>query len=466
MKYIQATIEVLNPEEEQMVHDASMTILNQIGIHMPEKRVLERFKVAGAQVDWDMQIVRIPEKLVWAVLENVREADSGTAEQRAISALEITLTPQPFITDYPGKTRRNGILEDVVKGVLISNRMRYLKEADPIVVPGDVPAPVSDLYSYKALYQYANKPGNAYINSEWSAAYLFEMAATLNQNVKYLIEPVSPLRFTEEHLRLAWLFAEHGQVISIGPMVIAGLSGPVTLAGTLAIQNAEILASIVLVYLLRANCCYRYSGGALTMDMRTTLCSFGSPNQALLVLAEKQMARRYRLPCLGALALSDSNFPDFQAGFEKGSSVAISALAGVKWVGNQGHVGADQAASLEQMVIDDEWADHLNYLLRGFEVTEDTLALDVIREVGIGGSFISTEHAGRHARSNYWKSDLFSRVSWESWTREGNTTIYDRANAKVKKILSEDYPPAPRISEDLVKELDRIIASACSEIDH
>ena len=202
------------------------------------------------------------------------------------------------------------------------------------------------------------------------------------------------------------------------------------------------------------------------MDMQTTLCSFGSPNQALLVLAEKQMARRYRLPCYGSLALSDSIIPDFQAGFEKGSSVAISAMAGVKWVGNQGHVGADQAASLEQMIIDDDWVDHLNYLLRGFEVTEDTLALDVIREVGIGGSFIATDHAGQHARSNYWKSDLFSRVSWDSWAREGNTTIYDRANAIVKKILSEDYHPVPRISEDLVKELDRIIASACSEIEH
>ena len=89
MKYIQATIEVLNPEEELRVHDASMTILNQIGIHMPEKRVLERFEFAGAQVDWDTQIVRIPEKLVWSVLEKVQKADSGIAEQRAISALRL-----------------------------------------------------------------------------------------------------------------------------------------------------------------------------------------------------------------------------------------------------------------------------------------------------------------------------------------------------------------------------------------
>ena len=464
MKYIKANIEVLDSLEEQRIHDASIDILGKVGIHMPEKNILTLFEAAGADIDRDTQIIKIPEELVLTVLEKIRDDSSNTTEHRAIPNLGITVTPQPFIADYPGKYRRYGTLNDVIKGIVITNRLRHLIFANPIVVPNDVPVPISDLYSYQALYMYTNNPGNAYINSEWSASYIIELASVLDSKVSYLLEPVSPLRFTEEHLRLALLFAKHGHVLSIGPMVIAGLSGPATLAGTLAVQNAEILSSIVLVNLLDAKCNYRYTGGAHTMDMRTTICSFGSPNQVLLVLAERQMAKRYGLPCLGSLALSDSMIPDFQAGFEKGLSVAFSALAGVKWVGNQGHLGADQAASLEQMVIDDEWVDFLNYILRGFEVTDDTLGYDVIQRVGIGGSFLVDDHTGRHTRTNYWNSDLFTRLSWDAWENKGNSSIYDRANAKVMRILSEDYPPRPLISEELCKEIEKIIQRARDEV--
>ena len=460
MKFIKSNMEILDPMEEQQIHDASLDVLKTIGILMPEGRILKLFEAAGAEVDPITSIVRIPEKLIESVLHEVRKSITESPTDRAISTLKITVTPQPFIIDYPNQLRRYGTLDDVVKGILIANRMRHLDYANPIVTPSDVPASLSDLYSYQILNLYANKPGDAYINSEWSANYVIEMAQMTGRNVAYLVEPVSPLRFAQEHLRLAILFAEKKQRLAIGPMVIAGLSGPVTLAGTLVIQNAEILASIVLVYLLGAPCIYQYSGGAHTVDLRSTMCSFGSPNQVKLVLAERQLSKRYGLPCLGSLALSDSILPDFQMGFEKGISAGISAMAGVTRVGNQGHVGADQAASLEQMVIDDEWTDYLNYILSGFEVNEETIGMDVIRKVGIEGSFLAEDHTVQHGRANYWRSDLFSRLPWDSWHASGGTSIYDRANEKVRKILAEDSPPTPHVSEETSKEMENIIQHA------
>ncbi|MCJ7690081.1 MAG: trimethylamine methyltransferase family protein, partial [Clostridiaceae bacterium] len=168
MKYIKANIEVLDSLEEQRIHDASIDILGKVGIHMPEKNILTLFEAAGADVDRDTQIIKIPEELVLTVLEKIRDDSSNTTEHRAIPNLGITVTPQPFIADYPGKYRRYGTLNDVIKGIVITNRLRHLIFANPIVVPNDVPVPISDLYSYQALYMYSNNPGNAYINSEWS----------------------------------------------------------------------------------------------------------------------------------------------------------------------------------------------------------------------------------------------------------------------------------------------------------
>ena len=457
MKRIQAVIEILDPEEEQRIHDATLHLLATTGVQFPEQRILERFAAAGAAVNRRNGVVQIPESLVEKTLDQVRQDLGGWAQPDGASpSLAITITPQPFIADFPGQERRYGLLEDVVRGIAISNQMRHLMVANPIVVPSDVPPSLSDLFSYEALYTYAERPGNAYIGSEWSAGYIFEMAAVAGQQVTYLIEPVSPLRFTEEHLRLALLFAERGQRLSIYPMVIACLSGPVTMAGTLVVQNAEVLASLVLVKLLGAACNYRYLGGAHTMDLRTTMCSFGSPNQTLLVLAERQMARRYGLPTLGHVALTDAMHPDFQFGFEKGMSAGMAALAGVIRMGNQGQLGSDQAASLEEMLIDDEWADMLNYTLRGFEVSAETIGMDTIQAVGAGGSFLAEDHTLRYARKSYWNSDLFTRQSWDAWIRQGRQTTYDRAHLKVQKILKQNYPPPVRLDEAQLKEMARI----------
>lgn len=450
----------MDEDEEQRIHDATMQLLLETGVLMQEKRILDLFAAEGARVDWENQVVKIPENLINQALIFIHQKTGQVAEAGAISALGLTMTPQPFIVDYPGKDRRYGTMDDLIKGIVIANQMRHLNYANPIVTPQDVALELSDLLSYQAMYTYAIKPGDAYINSEWSAEYIIELARVMQRQTTYLVEPVSPLRFTEEHLRLAVLFAERGQRLAIGPMVIAGLSGPVTLAGVLVIQNAEILASLVLVYLLGATCVYRYSGSAHTMDMRTSLCSFGSPNQVLLVLAERQLARRYGLPCLGSLGLTDALYPDFQMGFEKGMSAAISSLAGVQWIGNQGHIGADQAASLEQMLIDDEWADALNYILRGFEITEETLGWEVIQSVGISGSFIAEDHTARNARENYWKSDLFTRLPWDAGAAIENKTVFDRAHEKVMKILSKNYPPEPLTGDTEQKEMERIILRA------
>jgi len=181
----------------------------------------------------------------------------------------------------------------------------------------------------------------------------------------------------------------------------------------------------------------------------------------LLGLAAVQLGHHYGFRVPINSALTDACLPDFQGGFEKGISAIVALLSGADGIGAQGLVGADQGASLEQLVIDNEWLAAVEHVLSlGVEVSDETLALDVIREVGIGGSYLAEEHTVRHMRETYWPSDLFNQKGWDAWTAEGGQDVYARAHARVEQILAEGYPPQPLLGPSTVAELDALMQDA------
>jgi trimethylamine--corrinoid protein Co-methyltransferase len=160
-------------------------------------------------------------------------------------------------------------------------------------------------------------------------------------------------------------------------------------------------------------------------------------------------------------ALTDACVPDFQGGFEKGMSAIVALLSGAEGIGAQGIVGADQGTSLEQLVIDNEWASAIDHIFRlGFEVSEETLAVDLIQEVGIGGNYLAEEHTVRHMRQTYWPATVFNQASWEAWMRDGGKDVYARAHQRVQEILEDHYPPEPLLSPRVIGELDALIEDA------
>jgi trimethylamine--corrinoid protein Co-methyltransferase len=283
--------------------------------------------------------------------------------------------------------------------------------------------------------------------------------ATESGQVSYLLEPNGSLSYDEFSLEMALVFADAGYRIHAGPMAMAGLDAPITLAGTLVIQNADNLVAVVLCHLLGLPA--RWSGSAHTLDLRSTLCSFGSPNQVLLGLAAVQLGHHYGFEVPINSALTDACLPDFQGGFEKGTSAIVALLSGANGIGAQGLVGADQGASLEQLVIDNEWLAAIDHILDlGFEVNTETLALDTIRRVGIGGSYLTEEHTVRHMRETYWPSDLFNQKGWDAWMAAGGQDVYAKAHERVQQILAERYPPRPLLSRSTIARLDELVRDA------
>ena len=272
------------------------------------------------------------------------------------------------------------------------------------------------------------------------------------------VEPVSPLKHMETGLKILVACARYGLPVIIGPIVQAGATGPATLAGTLALENAEILTAIVLVQALGPGVPVCYGGVPHIMDMRSSQISFGSPEQGLMAVAMTQMAHRYGLPAYINVGLSDSKRLDPQSGLERGVTLLMGALAGADTFGHMGILGADQAASLEQLVVDDEMASYIKRILRGFSVGEEALAVDVVREVGIGGSFLSHAHTRDHFRHEMWFPDLSDRRRWDEWWRDGARTTADSSRERRDLILAE-HSVEP-IGEELACEIDGIVAAA------
>jgi len=241
-------------------------------------------------------------------------------------------------------------------------------------------------------------------------------------------------------------------------MVQAGLSGPVTLAGTLSLENAEILAGVTICQILSPGTPVEYGGIPHIADMRNLNISFGSPEQILMAVAMVQIGRSYGFPVHVNTGLTDANLPDAQAGIEKASSMLISALAGAEMFGHLGIAGADQGASLEQLIIDNEIAGYVKRVMKGLDIREETLAFDTIKERYMTGSFTGTRHTLRHMRKEQWFPRLLNRDIWETWQSKGSKDLLARAEETKRRILKE-HESEP-LDKGLQTEMDQIVKEA------
>ena len=418
MKHLESQLAVLDASEIEAIHDASLRILARTGIKVPHIATLRVCAELGAEVDHETSTVHIPVAVMERMLDRLRVAAEPPAVDNRVRPLEGWISTQVYVTDYTSNRRRPGLLEDVKKGIALVQHLRRIPLANAVVIPSDVPALLTDVVSFQLIYSYSQKPGGTFVLTPSSARHILHMADVMGRSVRFLLDTVSPLQFQEKSLEIATLFAQAGQPIGISAMVMAGGSGPVTLAGTLALENAETLACAFLVHALTGGA-PRYTAIPHSLDLRTMICSFGSPNQALLAIAVAQLARRYGFVAECNAGLTDSLRPDFQAGFEKGFTGAIAALAGARAIGAQGLAGADQGFSFEQLVLDNEWIDTYNYVIQGIATGAEELAEEVIASVGIGGSYLGEEHTAAHARRAYLHSKIFNRYGWDAWQSRG-----------------------------------------------
>ncbi|RLC69082.1 MAG: hypothetical protein DRI52_09290 [Chloroflexi bacterium] len=464
----------LTQREIEAVHHTSLAILRDVGVSLPNREALDALAGAGADVDFNHQIARIPERLVVESLEQAGKQyilhgrDPERTARFGYGDFVLVSSPGQFAwVDKDGGERRQPTQEDTRAGIRVSDALEHIDIVGAMAMALDVPAEYRDVWMAAELVKGSTKPTHVWVANGRSLEYILRIYEAVTGGrqahrqrpmIAAFIEPISPLRFPETGLEILITCARYGLPIGFGPMVQAGATGPATLAGTLALENAEILAGIVLAQTFGPGVPVCYGGIPHIMDMRSSQISFGSPEQGLMAVAMTQMAHYYGLPVYVNVGLSDSKRVDVQSGLERGMTLLMGALAEADTFGHMGILGADQAGSLEQLIVDNEMAAYVKRILRGFEVNEDTLALDVIRKVGIGGNFLGEVHTRKHFRRELWFPTTFDRRRWDEWWAEGARTMADWAHERKAQILAEHHPPAPE--PDLVREIDGIVAAA------
>ena len=468
MQYFQ----LLTKTQIEQIHEATLEILARVGVEFRFPPALEVLFHGGAKVE--AQRVFFPRRLVEEQLTKPPREFTlharNSANNLTIGGDQSVFVPancSPFVSDLEGG-RRDGTLNDYENLVKLTHASQNLDMCSDIMVePNDVPIELRTVKKTYSCLRYSDKCFMGSVLGIQGArqtldmtSILFGDSASLAERPRFIGIPCSltPLCYDERMLGAMMTYAEAGQPQLINSLAIAGATAPVTLAGALAVQNAEILAGIVFTQLIREGTPVVYASGSSCADMRTGALAVGAPEMAINNALAAQMARHYNIPSRGAGALTDAKIPDVQSGYESMMNLLTAQNSGVNFILHAaGALETINCVSYEKFVIDDEMLGMVKRIHRGVEVTEESLALEVVKKVGPGGQFLDKNHTFDHCRAEFYLPRLSDRSPYEHWEKAGARSIQELANQKWKKIL-EAYQP-PDFPESLDKDLKKYMAA-------
>jgi len=466
--------QIISQKQMERIHVASLEILQQTGVIVPHEEMLNRFAEAGAKVDRQKQLVRIPAEQVITCLEQAGKQFTiygRNIENKAefgIGARNYNSTGgQASWLDEVGQQRRYGTLDDVRTASRIGDALDCINIVGAMSDPHELAVEYRCVVIMAEMIKHTTKPIAFWFHDRNSTKYLVEMMIALRGDeqkaTQYplcypLLEPISPLRFPFNGIDLLFETARLNLPVPIGPMAQMGLSAPATLAGTLAQENAEILAGICITQLIRPGMPICYGGICHAFDMATTQLIFSGPEQAIFGVAMTQMGKFYGLPVYINVGLTDAKRPDAQAGLEAGLTLMLGAAAGADIFGHMGISGVDQAASLDILVMQNEIISYVESVMREIDFSDETFGLDIIKQVGPGGNFIDQMHTAEHFRRELWFPKLLDRDYYQAWLDAGAKSMEDRCRERKQQLL-ENHIVEP-VTAQLERTLDEIVTAA------
>jgi len=281
--------------------------------------------------------------------------------------------------------------------------------------------------------------------------------ANLRVNPSFAIysEPVSPLMHEFDALDVAMLMAENDLPAIYTPAPLGGATAPATLAGIIVISLCESLSGLVLHQTVREGAPFVMGGVITILDMAATQITYGSPEFMLMAAGLSEMAHFYRLPMFSTAGCSDSKVCDGQHAAEIAQNLLMAALSGGNLIHDVGFIESGTCSSLQALVIADELIAQVKRLVRGIEVSDETLALDVIAEVGPGGDFLRQRHTADHFRDEWFFPTLMNRGRHQGWEDNGKPDLAANAQRKLLGILEGHHPP--QLDKETQKNIHAVI---------
>jgi trimethylamine--corrinoid protein Co-methyltransferase len=470
-------LSILSQEQVNMIRETALKILAEIGVAVQNDEVFRMLAdMPGVKADSHSSVVQFSPDLVIQSVAGTPKSYSlfGRDATRRVTygqgQMIFKSSPgDPLWADAESKTWREPCISDIRQAIDLADALPNFDVVGAMAHPAEIPEPVRAIHLVAELVKRTRKPVRVWVPDRSSARYIVEILKLVAGGAEQLqrrpitehsLEPISPLRFATG-LEATLEFTAAGLPIVVGPIVQALTTGPATLAGTVAQTIAEGLAGLVIIQCIRPGNPLALAAACHHADPRTMNIVYGSPEQGLLMAATTQVIKSFGLPAFANAGYCDAKVPDAQAGLEKGMTLLMAALAGADSFACMGIAGT-LGASLLQLVIDDEMIGHVRRTKRGFAVTPETLAFEVIKCVGIGGNFLTEEHTLRHLRDEFWVPALSDRETHVTWTANGGKTMLDRAAERRDEILQRHEPDW--CEEKMQKEIDRIVAAADREL--
>jgi trimethylamine--corrinoid protein Co-methyltransferase len=468
---------VLTEAELDQIYQASLDLLYDPGFYSESDLFLDIFAKGGAKVDRMERTIRVPKELVeWAiqaapksfVLYGRNDPQMDLRIELGNTYFGMGGTSEPFFWDYDLWKVRQPTKLDMIRNTQIGQALENIDFVQTLCMSGDQPTAHTFFHDFDAIFRNTTKPTVLNILERPFTEDLLAMAAAASGGETALREkpsalgivtPVSPLKIAVINEGIVDA-VKAGVPILYSPGPLMGATGPATEAGLLVLTNAEVLFGVVLTQLIQTGAPVVLKPDTDVFDMKTTQVTYASPEQNLGKVAMTQLARRYGLPIYGLGGGVEAKAPGAEAASISMQSLLLVSLAGMTMCQALGTLCFGQYGSPEMAVICDEQVRMIKRILAGITVNPETLAVDVIREVGYGGNFLDHDHTVNYFRKEMYFPALFKRQSYEEWQAQGSKSSHALAHEKVLSILAAARPVdlPPGADAELERALQKAIA--------
>lgn len=466
------TLKLLSDEQLERMHLGALEIIRDTGAKIEDKEALEVLDRGGAEVDYNKMVAKIPEYLVTESLQRApknvtfygRDSKQSFSVNGGKGVYFGPCAGPPNFIDENGK-RRRGLLEDIRKVARVADALPNIDFVTGLSSASDVAPNVLDLHeqyaamsnTHKHVYAFVFEGGKEMINAQ------IDIAASLAGGMEELrkrpifsfyVEPTSPF-FVGKGLGQAVMEAAKLKLpVIYTPIPSSGATNPAPIAGTVMESVAESLIGNVIAQLTNPGTPVVIGPVNTTMEMRRGTAIYSNIESVMMRAAMAQFVRYYNLPSWGTAGCTDSKIIDEQASADSMLTLLISALSGNNLNHDVGYTESGKSGSIALMTMSDEIIGQLKKLAGGIRVDEETMALDVIKEVGIAGSFLTSKHTLNTYTKEYTQEELFDRMPYNIWEQQGSKTLIQRSYDRVNKILNEhEVEPVPNEVDKEVKEI-------------
>ncbi len=469
-------LELLSPDDVKQIHEATLDVIENVGVKFHSHKALDILEANGATVDRESTVARIPAAVVEKAMSTVpHEFTLGARNPEYDLPLDgehVYISSDGcgvFYRDPVTGAVRPSRKEDLENCAKVVQALDNVSATSAVVSAQDCAPETRVLHEFDACVRHSEKHSIVVsIKEDWEARSLIKMAEALAGGKEELkkrpmfttiICTVSPLHQERYGMDLALTLAEAGIPVSFYPMPILGATGPITIAGSAVVNNAEFVSGATLVQLAHPGAPVIHGGGPTAMYMNSGAYASNSPEALLIRSCQGHMADFYGVPAWYGAGATTAKEPGIQSAYENALAMFMAYANGADVTFGTGLLDGSRILCLENMVVDDEILGMIKRILTGIEVSEETLAVELIKKMGFSGNYLFDNHTRKHVRE-LWQAKLGETGNYEGWKNAGAKSTTEKAQEKVAEILAAETAPFPA---DLGKEFDEIIAAAGRE---